>query len=131
MDLSKVNTLYIFRPLTTYKSHDKILQKCRKLKKEYEGTQASQSYEDSIPQIRDYWEEFQNQLDQKGKWWGNNWSRYAVTYADLERAVRDQEFERFFYRNLLIIKFAPQASIALKEVLFHKALETELEVVPE
>lgn len=36
-----------------------------------------------------------------------------------------------FYRNLLIIKFDQHASIALKEALFYKALETELEVVPE
>jgi hypothetical protein len=131
VDLTKVNTLYIFRPLATYGSHDKILQKCKKLRKEYEGMPGNQNYEDSIPQIRDFWEEFQHQLDQKGKWWGDNWSRYAVKYADLEKAIHDRDFELFFYRNLLIIKFARQASAALKEVMFYKALETELEVVPE
>lgn len=131
MDLSNVNTLNIFRPPTTYQNHDKILQKCRKLKKEYEGTPANETWKDSIPQIRDFWEEFQRQLDQKGRWWGNSWSRYAVKYEDLERAFRDREFELFFYRNLLVIRFAPQATVALKEVLFYKALETELEVVTE
>ncbi|RYZ91767.1 MAG: hypothetical protein EOP06_06195 [Proteobacteria bacterium] len=131
MDLSEVGALYIFRPLTTYTSHEKILQKCRKLKKEYEDTPANPNYKESIPQIRDYWDEFQEQLDQNGKWWGSRWSRYKITFADLERAVRQNEFKLSFYRNLLIIKFDQHASIALKEALFYKALETELEVVPE
>jgi hypothetical protein len=132
MDLSKVNALFIFRPLPTYRTHDQILNRCKKLKKEYFGTPANRHWAGSIPQIREYWEEFQDQLDQKGKWWrGGTWSRYSITFADLEKAVREREFELLFYRNLLIIKFAPQASTALKELLLHKALESELEVVPE
>jgi hypothetical protein len=131
MDFEKVNVMYVFRPPTTYQSHNQVLEKCKRLRKQVTGLSANIDHKKSIPQIREFFEEIQTQLDTKGRWWGRHWTCYDVKFEDLECAVSRGDLEIQFFRNLMIIKFSSLVSIPLKQALFYKALESELEVVPE
>jgi hypothetical protein len=131
MDFEKLRTFYIFRPPTSYRNQDQVLQKCAKLKKEFANVHSAETFTGCIPQIREYFEEIQRQLETKGKWWGRHWTRYNLKYEELENAFLKREIAVQFYKSLLILKFSPQVSSTLKEALFFKAMESELEVVPE